>query len=87
MNRRPSSILVLVTLMALSACAPYDRTAIAAERATHDWLAPEHARYVNADPTLDEPAKATRLRSLQAWGDRIAAQEQAAGIAPAGARQ
>ena len=36
--------------------------------------------YLAADAKLDEKAKETHLRGLRAWGDRITADELAAGV-------
>jgi hypothetical protein len=51
-------------------------------RATFDWFAPAHTRYVVADPLLDESAKATHLRGLDAWDERIRADEAALAVPP-----
>lgn len=56
--------------MAAGGCAPA-ASYVAAERATYDAIAPDHAAYVNADPTLNDLQKARRLRTLQAWHIRL----------------
>jgi hypothetical protein len=42
-----------------------------ADRATYDVVAPDHRRYVEADPTLDDAQKARRGRLLDSWRQRI----------------
>jgi hypothetical protein len=61
------------------ACAGPNLQRVAADRATYDWFAPMTRGYIQADPRLDDAAKATHLRSLDAWNDRIKADEAAAG--------
>lgn len=73
--------LALACCAVVPACVGPGLQHVAAERATYDWFAPRHARYVAADPTLDDAAKATHLRALDAWGARVRAEEAAAGMA------
>lgn len=77
---RSRTVRLLPLLLLLPACVGADPMRIAADRATYDWFAPMHRAYVVADPKLDEAAKATHLRGLDAWGARIAADEAAAGV-------
>ena len=46
---------------------------VAADRATFDAIAPEYRSYVEADASLDEPSKASRLRLLTSWKMRLEA--------------
>lgn len=64
----------------LVGCRGPDHQRIAADRATYNWFAPMMIAYVTADPAMDEKAKATHLRGLKAWHDRIAADEKNAGV-------
>ena len=64
----------------MSACAGPNLQRVAADRATYDWFAPMTRGYIQADPRLDEAAKATHLRGLDAWNDRIKADEAAVGL-------
>lgn len=42
-----------------------------AEQLTYKAIAPDHARYVNADPALDPMAKQRRLDLLETWRIRV----------------
>lgn len=77
MNRSPHPLLLaLVLLLAfLQSCAGADRQRTEADRATFNWFAPITRQYLTADPTLDEAAKRTHLRGLEAWDERIRAYE------------
>ena len=66
------------SLLLVGCCGP-DRQRIAADPATYAWFAPLMVAYLAADAKLDEAAKQTHLRGLRAWGDRITADELAAG--------
>ena len=79
----------LAGLILLCGCSGLNQQRVAADRATFDWFAPMTRRYLQADPTLDEAAKATHLRGLDAWDERIRADEAALGVVlmpPGGAR-
>jgi hypothetical protein len=88
MTERPRSIvqrallllLLLGGCMLVSACQGANPQRTAADRATYDWFAPMTRAYIQADPKLDDAAKATHLRGLDAWNDRIKADEAAAGV-------
>lgn len=77
MNRSPHPLLlVLVLLLAfLSSCAGADRQRTEADRATFNWFAPITRQYLSVDPTLDDAAKRTHLRGIEAWDERIRAYE------------
>lgn len=77
-NKRPVRLLPLLLL--LPACVGVDPVRAAADRATFDWFAPMTRAYIVADPKLDEAAKATHLRGIEAWDARIKADEAAAGV-------
>lgn len=61
----------LAASLLLAGCCGPDAQRIKADQATYAWFAPMLTGYVAADPKLDEAAKATHLRALQAWKDRI----------------
>lgn len=44
---------------------------VAADRATHDAIAPEYAAYVAADPNLDPIQKDRRLNTVATWRMRV----------------
>ena len=46
---------------------------VASDRATYDAIAPGYKSYVEADASLDEPSKASRLRLLTSWKMRLEA--------------
>jgi hypothetical protein len=79
MKTRPVAVRLLPLLLLLPSCAGHDPIRTAADRATFDWFAPMVRGYVAADPKLDEAARATHLRGIDAWGARIVADEAAAG--------
>jgi hypothetical protein len=78
--KRPRTVRLLPLLLLLPACVGVDPMRVQADRATYDWFAPMTRAYIEADPKLDAAAKATHLRSLDAWNARIAADEAAAGV-------
>jgi hypothetical protein len=55
----------------LAACACPDAQMAAADLATYEWFAPQMRAYLEADAQLDAAAKATHLRALDAWGQRV----------------
>jgi hypothetical protein len=71
--------LLLVVAAIAASCQGPDRQRVAADRATYDWFAPMTRAYILADPKLDESAKATHLRGLEAWDQRIKTDEAAVG--------
>lgn len=72
--------LFLAPLLALVACACPDAQRASADLATYEWFAPMMVAYVTADATLDEAAKRTHLRALEAWGARVVADAKARGL-------
>lgn len=70
----------LAASLLLAGCCGPDHQRIAADRATYNWFAPMMTAYVTTDPNMDAQAKATHLRGLQAWNDRIAADEKNAKV-------
>lgn len=68
-------LLATVILGCLTSCAGPDRQRTEADRATFNWFAPITRQYLTADPTLDEAAKRTHLRGIEAWDERIRAYE------------
>lgn len=55
----------------LAACACPDAQMASADLATYEWFAPQMKAYLEADEKLDAAAKATHLRALDAWGQRV----------------
>ncbi len=78
MNKRTT--VRLLPLLLLIGCSGIDPMRAKADRATFDWFAPMVRGYVKDDPKLDEAAKATHLRGIEAWDSRIKADEVAAGV-------
>lgn len=72
--------LFLAPVLALVACACPDAQRASADLATYEWFAPLMTGYVNGDAKLDEPAKRTHLRALEAWGQRVVADAKARGL-------
>jgi hypothetical protein len=67
-------ILLLLPLSQCTGCAALTQPPpdyVAADRATYEAVAPEYARYVDADPGLDTEQKARRARTVAAWEARI----------------
>ena len=82
MNKRRAVVLAVLyvcVLLLLAGCSGLNQQHVAAERATFDWFAPLTRAYITADTRLDEAAKATHLRGLDAWDERIRAEEAALG--------
>jgi hypothetical protein len=79
MNKFARCAALAASLTLVGCCGP-DHQRIAADRATYNWFAPMMIAYVTADPVMDAQAKATHLRGLQAWSDRIAADEKNVGV-------
>lgn len=78
--RRLAPFLFLVGCAGLAAGCAADPMRVRAERATHDWFAPLMRDYITADALLDDAAKATHLRGLDAWDARIRAEEELLGV-------
>ena len=78
--KRSRTVRLLPLLLLLPACVGVDPMRAKADRATFDWFAPMVKGYVAADPKLDEAAKATHLRGIEAWDARIKADEAATGV-------
>jgi len=72
--------LYVAALLLLCGCSGVSAQRAAADRATFDWFAPMFRGYVTADARLDDAAKATHLRGLDAWDARIRADEAAVGV-------
>lgn len=70
----------------LTACSGLDRQRVLTERATYDWIAPLTINYIQADVKLDVSAKTIHLRALDAWNQRILADEIAIGIKTEGSK-
>lgn len=67
-SRRLSALLAFAAL-SLTSCVT-DMQGAQAELATYRWAGPMLQRYVSSDPTLDEAAKASHLRGIDAWRQR-----------------
>lgn len=61
----------LAASLLLAGCCGPDAQRIKADQATYAWFAPMMVAYLEADAKLDAAAKATHLRALQAWKERI----------------
>lgn len=61
----------LAASLVIAACACPDAQMAAADAATYEWFAPQMRAYLEADAKLDAAAKATHLRALDAWGERV----------------
>lgn len=72
--------LLVVVAFAFSSCCNVDAQRAAAEVATYDWFAPMMRAYIEADEHMDASAKATHLRGLDAWGQRVAQDAKVAGV-------
>jgi hypothetical protein len=51
-----------------------------ADAATYEWFAPMLAAYIVADAAMSETDKATYLRGLEAWRERVMTAAKAAGV-------
>jgi hypothetical protein len=69
----------LLASAALAGCPALDRRYVAAERATHDAVAPEYRQYVEQDPALSAEQQARRQRTLEAWAARLDEAERGLG--------
>lgn len=61
----------LAACLILAGCCGPDAQRVKADQATYAWFAPMFAAYVTGDATLDQAAKATHLRGLDAWKARL----------------
>ena len=57
-----------------------DPVRASADLATVRWFEPMTRAYIEADPKLDEQAKATHLRGLDVWKARVEQDAQLAGV-------
>lgn len=64
----------------LASCACPDAQMASADLATYEWFAPQMRAYLEADAQLDAAAKATHLRALDAWGERVMYAAKATGV-------
>lgn len=78
MKNRLTRAALAASLLLAGCCGP-DWQRIEADRATYNWFAPMFESYVETDAKMDEAAKQTYLRGLQAWKARIDADVAAAG--------
>lgn len=72
--------LLLSCVLLFAACTGVDTQRASAELATVRWFEPMTRQYIQADPRLDAEAKATHLRSLDAWKKRVEVDARAAGV-------
>lgn len=78
-RRLPFLILIAVCLLLVS-CTGVDPQRASADLATVRWFEPMTRAYIEADPKLDEQAKATHLRGLDVWKARVEQDAQLAGV-------
>ncbi|QOV91638.1 hypothetical protein [Humisphaera borealis] len=77
------ALVVLAFLLAVlaiafgSGCTPVG-SYVSADRSTFEAITPEYARYVEADPDLNQQHKDRRLRTVAAWRLRLESAESAA---------
>lgn len=75
-NRCLLFVLLALCLLLLPSCAAGpDPTFVAASRATHDAVAPEYLRYVDADPALTTEQRTRRHATIDRWNEAIASRE------------
>lgn len=75
-NRFGLFLLLTLCLLLLPSCAAGpDPTFVAASRATHDAVAPEYRRYVDADQTLTPEQRTRRHASIDRWNEAITSRE------------
>lgn len=75
-NRGLLSVLLALCLLLLPSCmAGPDPTFVAASRATHDAVAPEYLRYVDADQALTTEQRNRRHASIDRWHEAITSRE------------
>lgn len=75
-NRGVLFLLLAICLLLLPSCtAGPDPTFVAASRATHDAVAPEYLRYVDADPALSPEQRTRRHASIDRWNEAITSRE------------
>lgn len=65
---------LLITLL-LAACANPTPVYVQGDRLTHNKIAPEYLRYVEADPDLTAMQRETRVDLVASWALRIEAAE------------
>jgi hypothetical protein len=66
-----------VVVCLLPGCGSIAQEYVAADRATYEAVAPEYQKYVDADPALDDDAKALRKATLASWAYRMEQAEKA----------
>lgn len=75
-NRCLLFVLLALCLLLLPSCTVGpDPTFVAASRATHDAVAPEYLRYVNADPGLTQEQRDRRRATIDRWNEAITSRE------------
>lgn len=79
-RRRWPLLLILALCALLVSCTGMDPQRASADLATVRWFEPMTRAYIAADPKLDEAAKATHLRGLDAWKARVEQDAQLAGV-------
>lgn len=75
-NRCLLFVLLALCLLLLPSCkAGPDPTFVEASRATHDAVAPEYRRYVDADQALTPEQRTRRHASIDRWNEAITSRE------------
>lgn len=79
-QRRLPFLILLLLCALLVGCTGVDSQRASADLATVRWFEPMTRAYIVADPKLDEAAKTTHLRGLDAWKTRVEQDAQLAGV-------
>lgn len=82
------AVVLTAILSVVSGClGPGEQLRIRTELQTYDWIAPLTERLVNESTTMQPQDKATHLRALKAWGDRLQQDREASTPPPTGVRE
>lgn len=79
-RRRWPLLFLLAACTLLVSCSGVDTQRASADLATVRWFEPLTRAYIAGDAALDEAAKATHLRGLDAWKARVEKDAELAGV-------
>ena len=71
------SFLSVSLLLVLGGCGSIAKEYVSADRLTYNAIEPEYRKYVEADESFDDEAKALRYANLDSWDYRIKQAEKA----------